>query len=166
MRAAILSAAFALASCAPTANNAVDSDVAADGAGGFAAACRKTYSASMAAAFSGANAREGGAGARVAAAMVKARIPAMCRCAEDSLSETLDARGLAVAAELTPLRSAHDIAKAGGDAGVMRRSAEETRAAAAAMMSKYSLAPSEIEKIAAMTDMAIASCFAPGGRQK
>lgn len=156
MRHSMIIAAFALASCAPAADEAKTQD-----AGGFAVACKKTYAAAAEAGLTPLKGSQEAAAARLAAGMIKTRAPKICGCAERTLSETLDERGLAIAAELMPLRFAHDIARAGGDRDAARLALEETRAEGFRMIGKYSLTTAEMNKIAATTDMAIASCFAP-----
>lgn len=158
-----LTCALALASCAPAAKDGAASN---ESASGFKAVCIETYTASAGAGLSAARSKEDAAAARLAAGMMKTRAPKICSCAEETLAEALDERGLKIAAELMPLRFSHDIAKAGGDADAMRKALDESRADGAKMIAKYSLTTAEMNKIAAATDMAVASCFAPGMRRK
>lgn len=153
MRAAMIVAAILLAACGSREQKPPE---------GFAAACRETYTAS-ADAMIGEMARAGAGGAeRAAFRLMKGRIPAMCDCADEALAASLDARRLAIATELTPLRFIDEIAKSAGDETARRKATEDARARGAALIAKYSLGLAEMDRIAASIDLAVASCAAPG----
>ena len=150
---AVLIAAIALASCAPSAEKEAAESSA------FAAACRDTYSASIDAEIAQMKAKNVGGAERTMVGAMKARVPALCKCADKRLSKDFSPRQMEIAAVMLPASFAHEIARKTGDTGAARAAETKARADATRIISKYGLNPADMEEVAAASMMAVAMCM-------